>query len=453
MKNHYVMISKLWMCIKMKTISQELYKKAKKIIPGGTQLLSKRPEMYLPEQWPAYFEKAKGVEIWDLDGNKYVDMTNMSVGACTLGYSDDDVDNAVINIIKKGTMSTLNCPEEVELAELLLKIHPWAESVRFARTGGEIAAMAIRIARAYSKKDKIAFCGYHGWHDWYLASNLSNDSNLDGHLLLGLKPAGVPRSLINTAIPFEFNNIDQLEMIIEKHDDIGVIILEPMRHDAPKNGFLQKVRDIATKINAVLIFDEISIGWRMNVGGVHLNYGINPDMVILAKAMGNGYPIAAVIGSKKVMNTAQEAFISSTYWTGRVGPTAAIATIKKMQRFNVPAYLDKIGKLIGDGWQKLADKNELDITIHKPNCLISFSFNYPNTRELLTFFTQEMLKRKYLAGTCIYVSYAHTEQVVSAYLKVINEVFKILSTAIKNGNVLNLIEGPLKHDGFQRLIS
>ncbi|QEE16030.1 aminotransferase class III-fold pyridoxal phosphate-dependent enzyme [Promethearchaeum syntrophicum] len=437
----------------MKTISQELYKKAKKIIPGGTQLLSKRPEIYLPELWPAYFEKAKGVEIWDLDGNKYVDMTNMSVGACTLGYSDEDVDNAVINSIKKGTMSTLNCPEEVELAELLLKIHPWAESVRFARTGGEIAAIAIRIARAYSKKDKIAFCGYHGWHDWYLASNLSKDSNLDGHLLPGLKPTGVPRSLIESAIPFEFNKIEQLEKIVEKNDDIGVIILEPMRHDKPENGFLEKIRDISTKINAVLIFDEISIGWRINVGGVHSKFGVNPDIAIFAKAMGNGYPIAAVIGNRKVMNATQDTFISSTYWTGRVGPTAAIATIKKMQNLNVPAHLDKIGKLIGEGWQKIARKNEIDITIHKPNCLISFTFEYPNTKELMTLFIQEMLKRNYLAGTCVYVSYAHTEQVVSAYLKVIDEVFGILSTAIKNGNILKLIEGPLKHDGFQRLVS
>ena len=209
-----------------------LWNKAKRLIPGGTQLLSKRSEMFLPEQWPSYYKKAKGVEIWDLDGNKFIDMSIMGVGTCILGYADDDVNEVVKNVVDNGSMATLNCPEEIELAELLLKIHPWAQSVRYARTGGEMMAVAIRIARAYTHKDKIAFCGYHGWHDWYLASNLTNNANLDGHLLKGLNPNGVPRNLIKTAIPFEYNNIKQLESII-KENDIGIFVVEPIRHQIP----------------------------------------------------------------------------------------------------------------------------------------------------------------------------------------------------------------------------
>src|SRR3989344_9333063 len=206
-----------------------LWNKAKKIIPGGNQLLSKRSEMFLPDGWPSYFKKAKGAEVWDLDGNKFIDMSIMGIGSCVLGYADPDVNKAVEKAVREGSMNTLNSPEEVELAELLLKIHPWAGMVRYARGGGEAASIAIRIARAYTGKDKIAFCGYHGWHDWYLSSNLAGDKNLDGHLLPGLKPKGVPRGLQGTALPFHYNNIEELESIMAKNSDIGCIVMEPAR--------------------------------------------------------------------------------------------------------------------------------------------------------------------------------------------------------------------------------
>lgn len=427
-----------------------LWNKAKKIIPGGTQLLSKRSEMFLPDNWPSYYKKAKGVEIWDLDGNKFIDMTIMGVGACILGYADDDVNNAVKIIINEGSIATLNSPEEVELAELLIKLHPWAESVRYARTGGEAVAIAIRIARAFTKKDKVAFCGYHGWHDWYLSSNLADNANLDGHLLPGLDPNGVPRNLIKTSIPFEYNNFEKLDTIV-KENDIGVIIMEPMRHQEPVNDFLKKIRILANKIGAILIFDEVTSGFRMNVGGVHLKFGINPDILVLGKGISNGYPMGAVIGKKDVMDAAQTSFISSTYWTERVGPSAAIATIKKMQKFHIPAHLNKIGVLIGKGWKKLADKHGLDIEIIPPNALITISFNYENTQEIKTLFTQEMLKRGYLAAFSVYVSYCHTEKHVNEYLNKVDEVFGIIKQAIVQNNVKNLLEGPVAHSGFQRL--
>ena len=193
----------------MKT-GQKLYKKAKKLIPGGTMLLSKRPEMFLPEHWPSYFSKAKGCSVWDLDGNELIDMSIMGIGTNTLGYGNAVVDNAVKETVNKGNMSTLNCPEEVYLAERLVEINPWADMVRFARSGGEANSIAIRIARAASAKDKVAICGYHGWHDWYLSANHNGNDDLSGHLLEGLSPKGVPENLKNTVYPFNYNNFEEL---------------------------------------------------------------------------------------------------------------------------------------------------------------------------------------------------------------------------------------------------
>lgn len=430
-----------------------LWRRAKKIIPGGSQLLSKRSEMFSPDQWPSYYKKAKGVEVWDLDGNKYADMSYMSLGAATLGYADSDVDGAAKKAIDDSTVSTLNSPYEVELAELLLKLHPWAGQVRYARTGGEAMSVAVRIARAYTGRDKIAFCGYHGWHDWYLAANLASNKNLDGHLLQGLLPKGVPRALKGTALAFNYNRIDELERIVKKHKkNIATIVMEPLRHTEPQNDFLKKIRKIADRIGAVLVFDEISIGWRLNVGGAHLLYGVNPDIVVFAKAMSNGYPMAAIIGKKRVMDAAQESFISSTYWTEAVGPAAAIATIRKMQKKNTPAHIKKIGGMIGDGWRNLAEKHDLKINILGPEALITFSFNYgKESQAIRTLFTQEMLRRGFLAGPSVYVSYAHKEAHVKKYLKAVDEVFGILKKALEEKKVRKLLKGPVAHEGFKRL--
>jgi len=429
----------------------KLWKKAKKLIPGGTQLLSKRAEMFLPEQWPSYFRRAKGVEVWDLDGNRYID-TYMGIGACILGYSDDDVNEAVKKVINEGSMCTLNSPEEVELAELLLKLHPWAEMVRYTRTGGEAMAVAVRIARAYTRKDKIAFCGYHGWHDWYLAANLADERSLDGHLLPGLKPLGVPRVLKGTALPFHYNKIEELEKIIQENDDIGVIVMEPRREQEPKNGFLQKVRKIADEIGAVLIFDEISSGWRMNVGGIHMLYGVYPDIAVFGKAMSNGFPMGAVIGRGEVMDVAQESFISSTYWTERIGPAAAIATIRKLKRCRVPAHVRKIGEKVMKGWKEMADENGLKLEVVGMPALATYKLGYGEiNQEIYTLFTQEMLERGFLASKSFYVSYSHTEECIEKYLGNVDEVFEILAKAIADEKVQSMLKGPVAHAGFKRL--
>lgn len=431
---------------------QALWNYAKKITPGGSQLLSKRSEMFLPEHWPAYYRKARGVEIWDLDGRKYIDMSIMGVGSCILGYADQDVNRAVKRAVDSGSMSTLNSPEEVELAELLCRLHPWAKMVRYARTGGEAMAIAVRIARAASGKDAVAICGYHGWSDWYLASNLANKKSLDGHLLPGLDPAGVPRQLRGTTLTFTYNHPEELERLIREGHDIGVIVVEPLRHQEPEDNFLQKVKQLAKKIGAVLIFDEITIAWRLNIGGVHLKYGVNPDIAVFAKAMSNGYPMAAIIGRAAVMQAAQKTFISSTYWTERIGPTAALATIKKIQAHNVPARLLRVGTLIGAGWRRLADKYGLKLTVLGPEALVTFTLNYGSQSQALrTLFTQEMLKRGYLASSSVYVSYSHTEEHVKKYLAAVDEVVAILAKAIAHKNVRSLLKGPVAHSGFKRL--
>ncbi|MFA6304895.1 MAG: aminotransferase class III-fold pyridoxal phosphate-dependent enzyme [Patescibacteria group bacterium] len=429
-----------------------LWNKAKKIIPGGSQLLSKRSEMFLPNQWPAYYHKAKGVDVWDLDNNKYFD-TYGSVGASILGYADKDVNNAVITAIKNGSNTTLNCPEEVELAELLCKLHPWAKMVRYARTGGEAMAVAIRIARAKSGRDKVAFCGYHGWQDWYLAANLANDKNLDGHLLKGLEPKGLPRSLKGSAIPFHYNQIKELEAIVKKHKDIGAIVMEPLRNDQPTANFLQKVRAIANKINAVLVFDEITIGWRLNLGGAHLKYKVNPDIAVFAKCISNGFPMAAIIGTSSVMEAAQTSFISSSYWSERIGPVAALATIKKMKKSRVQAHLNDIGLKLMTGLKKAALDNKIKLKISGVPALVHLDFDYgAESLAIRTLFTQEMLKRKILASGGIYVTYSFTAKHVKIYLKAINEVFAFLNKAIAENKVKKSLNGPIAHQGFQRLI-
>lgn len=432
--------------------SQELYKKAKKIIPGGTQLLSKRPEMFLPDLWPAYYSKAKGCEVWDLDGNKYTDMSYMGIGACVLGYADSDINKAVSFAIKNGSMTTLNAPEEVELAELLLNLHPWAKMVRYARSGGEAMAVAVRIARAKTGKDKILFCGYHGWHDWYLAANLGDNKALDGHLLPGLSPKGVARELKGSSLTFRYNDIDGFLKTIEAHkNSIGVIVVEPIRNKFPQKGFLEKIREVSNNLGIVLVFDEITAGFRLSPGGAHLVLGVNPDIAVFAKGISNGYPMAAIIGTEDVMQFAQDSFISSTYWTERIGPCAAIAAIKKFKKLSVHKYLQKIGKEVQKGWAKLAKKHDLNICVSGIMPLGHFVFQYPNPLVLKTLFTQLMLERGFLAANAFYASFAHKPKHINKYLNATDESFAIIAKAIKSGKPENCLKTTTCHSGFVRL--
>jgi len=436
------------------SISQsiKMQERAKKRIPGMTQLLSKRPDMFAPGVWPGYYSKAKGVEVWDLDGNRYIDMSIAGIGANILGYADDDVNAAVHKAINAGSSSSLNCTEEVELADLLCEIHPWAEKVRLTRTGGEAMAIAVRIARAYTGRDKIAFCGYHGWHDWYLAANLGTENALGEHCLQGLDPRGVPKGLTGTAFPFRYNHLEELQEIVTRHkEDLAAIIMEPIRSNWPKPGFLEGAKALAAEIGAVFVMDEISAGFRMNSAGAHMLFGITPDIAVYSKALGNGFPIAAIIGKEDVMDAAQSSFISSTMWTERTGPAAALATINKHRSANVGDHLMTIGKLVQEGWRNLSSKNGLDINIGGIPPLSHFSFEYDNAMAMKTLFIQLMLEKGFLASTLFYAMYAHNKQHVDDYLHAVDGSFAEIFAAKEAGNIEKCLKGLPATSGFKRL--
>jgi glutamate-1-semialdehyde 2,1-aminomutase len=429
---------------------QKLWKRAKRVIPGGSMLLSKRAEMFLPDQWPAYFSKSKGCKVWDLDGREYTDMSIMGIGTNILGYGHSEVDAAVRKTIDAGNMSTLNCPEEVYLAEKLVDLHPWAGMVRLARSGGEANAIAIRIARAASGKDKVAICGYHGWHDWYLSANLGDDKNLAGHLLPGLAPNGVPQNLRGTVFPFNYNHFAELETLVQTND-IGVIKMEVVRNQGPEENFLQKVRQLATDRGIVLIFDECTSGFRQTFGGLHKLYGVEPDMAMFGKALGNGYGITATIGKREIMEAAQTTFISSTFWTERIGPTAALKTLEVMAREKSWEQITETGRDITARWKALAEKYGLSITTNGLPALTGFSFNSPNALAYKTLITQEMLAKGYLAGTSVYVCTEHTAAVVSNFFEALDPVFALVKECEDGRDVMALLKGPICHSGFKRL--
>jgi len=432
--------------------TQELYKKAKTMFPGGTQLLSKRPEQFAPDQWPAYFTKASGCEVWDLDGRHYYDFTTNGIGSCLLGYADPDINTAVIDRIQNGCMSTLNPHEEVALAERLISIHPWAEQARFARGGGEIASVAVRIARATTGKPVVAICGYHGWTDWYLAVNLGESDALSGHLLPGLDPNGVPENLRGSAVAFHFNSLEDFDKIIaEQGDRLAAVVMEPCRHHDPEPGFMEHIRAETKRVGAMMIIDEITIGWRLIFGGAHLKFGIEPDMAIFAKALGNGHPISAVIGTKAAMDGAHTSFISSTYWTESVGPTAALAAIDKIERTKVWEHVAEAGTHVMHDWNTLGKKHGLPIKVTDGYpCLATFAFT-EHTLPLKTLYTVLMLKQGFLGTNAIYPTLAHTPDLLDKHSKAVDIVFGQIAGHIKTGDFEEALGGPVCHSGFTRL--
>jgi glutamate-1-semialdehyde 2,1-aminomutase len=429
---------------------QDLWKTAKTVIPGGNMLLSKRPEMFLPEQWPAYFSKAAGCRVWDLDGREYIDMSIMGIGCNTLGYGRPEVDDAVKRAVDLGNMATLNAPEEVELAQRLIELHPWADMARFARSGGEANAIAIRIARAASGKDGVALCGYHGWHDWYLASNLGDESKLAGHLLPGLSPNGVPKSLRGSVFTFNYNRLDELEALI-RSQEIGVIKMEVSRNYDPDPGFLVSVRKLADQHNIILIFDECTSGFRQAFGGLHKVYGVDPDMAVFGKALGNGYAVTGVIGKRDIMEAAQNTFISSTFWTERIGSVAALATLDVMEREQSWQKITAIGHTITSRWQTLGQKYGLPLATAGVPALTGFIIKSPNSLAYKTLITQEMLAAGYLAATSVYTCTEHTPEIVDGYFQALEPIFKTIRECEDGRDIKALLKGPVAHSGFTRL--
>ncbi|MBP5640674.1 MAG: aminotransferase class III-fold pyridoxal phosphate-dependent enzyme [Victivallales bacterium] len=434
--------------------TQELYERAKRLIPGGVGLLSKSPYILAPGTWPAYHSQAHGCEVVDLDGKHYFDFSTNGIGSCLLGAAHPEVNEAVIRVVQAGSMSSLNPPEEVELAARLCEIHPWASRVRFSRTGGETAAVSIRIARAVTRRNKVAICGYHGWHDWYLASNIKDPNNLASMWLAGLRPYGVPLELAGTAFPFTHGDTQAFMDIIKAHgDELAAVIMEPMRHEMPAPGFLETIRSECTRHGIMLVFDEITIGWRHNFGGAHLCTNVIPDIAIFAKALGNGFPIGAVIGTDEAMRGADDAFLSSTYWTERIGPTAALATINALQKYDVAPKVNAIGDDFSNRMPKIAAKHGINVKCDSQfGCLATIAFVDNNPKLMMTNYTTEMVRRGFLATGGFYPTLAHTPEICEQFFAAADEVFaKLAELKSSNGLEANL-PGGIAGSGFERLV-
>ncbi len=390
---------------------QHLYKKAKQLIPGGTQLLSKRPEMWLPEIWPSYYDRAKGCEVWDLDGNHYYDFSIMGVGASVLGYAFDEVDE------------------------------------------GEAMAMAVRIARAYTGKDIVLVCGYHGWHDWYLSANLVKGDPLAEVHLKGLAPAGVPKGLAGTNMIFHYNQIDEFMSLINGYKgQIAAVVMEPVRNEFPKQGYLETIRKVCDEEGIVLVFDEITAGFRLCAGGSHRKLGVDPDMAVSGKALANGYPLSAVTGRSRVMQAAQDTFISSTFWTERVALAAAVKSVECYQKYKVDKVQQHVGTVVREGWYKAARQYGIKIYTGGILPLIHFSFADKDPLLYKTYFTQEMLKEGFLAAGAVYASYAHTDDKIRAYLEAVSRVFcKIAEAGNDETEIRKRVTCGVCHAGFERL--
>ena len=423
-------------------LGQKYWKKAQKLIPGGTMLFSKNPDLFLPGKWPAYFSKAKGCTIWDLQNKKYSDLW-MGVGTNALGYANKEIDNEVIKKIRQSNMSSLNNIEEILLAEKLIELHPWSEMVRFARSGGEANAIAIRIARAASNKKKIALCGYHGWHDWYLSGNLTNSNNLKDFLFSNVPIKGVPKDLKNTVYPFEYNNFEKLNNIVHKND-IGIIKMEVSRNYPPEKYFLENVRKLCDKKKIILIFDECTSGFRQTYGGLHKRFNVNPDMAMFGKALGNGYAINAVIGKRSIMEAAKSSFISSTFWTERIGSVAALKTLEVMNKYKSWEQISKIGKSIKANWLKLSEDHNVKINIMGIDSIPNFNFPHKDNLFFKTYISQEMLKHKILAGNSIYVCIDHNKNILEKYYNILDIIFKKIKNCIdEKEKIQSLLKGPV----------
>ncbi|MBN1942533.1 MAG: aminotransferase class III-fold pyridoxal phosphate-dependent enzyme [Phycisphaerae bacterium] len=434
--------------------SNALYAKAQEIIPAATMLLSKRPELFAPGTWPTYYKRAWGSKIEDVDGNVYTDFVG-DVGATMLGRADPDVNAAVHAAVDQGNICTQNYPGEIELAELLVGIIPCAEQVRFARGGGEADMVAIRIARGHTRKDLVAFCGYHGWHDWYLAANLADDSTLDGHLLPGLRPLGVPRQLSGTTLPFEFNHLQSLKELLESQPGkFAAIIMEATRHHPPEKGFLEGVRELANEHNAVLIFDEVVTGFRMSLGGAQEYFGVTPDMATFAKTMSNGYPMAAIVGKKDIMQIVDEQFISSTYWTDAIGTAAALATIKKIRRIGAIDYVWELGKLLVDGLNEAIAKSGIPAQVQgwPPLTILAFQEEDPDVvAAMKTLFVRRQLSRGFLASSMHYIMASHTRNDVEKYLSAVEKTMAEIKRSLDNHTLMEDIEFRPSRPLFKRL--
>ena len=431
----------------------ELWARAQQRIACGTGLLSKRAVSFDPATWPQYYSRCEGAFTWDSNGRRYLDFTG-GIGAILLGYSDPDVNAAVKRRINLGSFCTLTSPDEVELADLLLALHPWAQRVRYGRGGGDALAQAVRIARAATGRSGIAFCGYHGWSDWYLAANLGETDALDGHLLPGLQPLGVPRELAGTAVPFRYNDFASFEAALKKLDGkLAGVMMEPMRAEEPRDGFLEKVAAVCRAAGGVFMVDEVTSGWRFGFPGACARLGIQPDVVVYAKAISNGFPCAAIVGRGEVMDAANASFISSSYWTDGVGPAAALACVRKMQRVSAQQHVWTLGEKLQAGLRQVAANHpSLRMKIGGMPCAPSLAFDLgADSQAAKTLYVRKLVQRGILASGQYYVMWPHTPEMVETLLAALGEVCGELTALQGAGRLQAEAGGGVGQTGFARL--
>jgi glutamate-1-semialdehyde 2,1-aminomutase len=433
----------------------QLYRRAEKLIPGGTQLISRRPSRFACGVSPVYSCRARGARFGDVDGNEYIDWVS-GIGAIILGYCDPVVDEAVVSQVYDGVITSINHELELQLAELLVERIPCAEMVRYAKGGGEACAMAVRIARGVTGRDTVLFCGYHGWHDWYLAANLDAESSLNAHLFPGIEPTGVPRALRGTVVPFPYGDLAALgEALDAHHGDVAAVIMEPLRSEEPPDGYLAGVAKLAREHNAVLIFDEVSTGFRPSDAGVQTVYGVTPDMAVFAKSISNGYPMAAVVGRRKVMEPSARMFISSTYWSDTIGLAAAIATLEEVARRDVPAHCRDLGRRLKSGIAGVAAKTGAPVSCGGVDWHPQLQFHVEDDSvktKLATLYVQEMAKRGCHGYPAFYLNAAQGDAEVKQTMRAAEETFALMAEGLDRGTVDDLLECELRQDAFRRLV-
>ncbi len=439
--------------------SNIIYKKAVKIIPYGSQTYSKGIKAFSDGASPKFLAKGKGCQVWDVDGNKYIDYV-MACQPLILGYADPDVNKAVTKQLKLGSTFSISNELELEVSELMIKHIPGAEAVRFGKNGADATSIAVRMSRAITKRDHIAFCGYHGWHDWFVGTTDLN--------------AGIPKFNEQLAHSFSYNDIDSLERIFKKYKNkIACVIMEPITVAGPKSGingstkwkdfnskknFLIDVKKICRKNGALLVFDEVVTGFRYDMGGAQKMFNIIPDLSCFAKAMSNGIPVSAITGKKEYMKFLETTFFSFTYGGDCVGLAAAKACINKLDKKNVIDHLYKVGKRLKDGMNELINLYELDEILEcsgYPCRTVMTIKNYKKYKKPLiikSLIQQELMIKGVLWSQYHSISFSHKNSHIDHTLNAFEDSFKKLKKIVKNNkNVENYLYGKPCQTVFTRV--
>ena len=409
--------------------SNALWAKAKELIPCGTQTLSKGPDQFIDGISPKYIVSGKGSHVRDADGNDYIDYP-MALGAIILGHAYPSVNQAVTKQIKSGSLYTLMHPLEIEVAELLSEVIPCAERVRFGKNGSDVTMAAVRVARAATGRQKIAYCGYHGWQDWFAVTTPRNK--------------GIPPVFKDLIFPFTYNDPKSLSDLLDSHPgQFAAVIMEVPAED-PKDQFLHKVRDLAHKHGALLIFDEIVTGFRFAPGGAQQLFGVTPDLACFGKAMGNGFPISALVGKKEFMKELEQVFFSMTFGGDTMSLAAAAATLKELKKKDVCAALWKTGRRLFEGFNAISV--EIDSTVrlfgHPPRMAFSCKdWNGQDSLDVKSLFLQETHKRGVLFGGPVFPTLSHSDKDIAHTLEASADAMRIVKKAVDERNIDKYMEG------------